>query len=188
MSTQTTIDSAELFIGGEWIPPQGSGRISVLAASTEEVVGSVPDGTNADIDVAVRAARAAFEDQSGWSAWSSEDRAQALERLAGALASRGEEIAQRVSLQNGMPISFALQVEAVFPTLLAQYYAGLIRQTALQEDRAGLLAEITAVISDAGSNIRNLESRPDRQNARVEASLEITDKKVAAAKKRAKAK
>src|SRR5271166_4925328 len=45
------------------------------------------------------------------------------------------------------------------------------------KDRAGLLAEITAVISDAGSNIRMLESRPDRQNARVEASLEITDKR-----------
>jgi guanosine-3',5'-bis(diphosphate) 3'-pyrophosphohydrolase len=45
------------------------------------------------------------------------------------------------------------------------------------KDRAGLLAEITAVISDAGSNIRTLESRPDRQNARVEASLEIVDKR-----------
>jgi GTP pyrophosphokinase len=44
-------------------------------------------------------------------------------------------------------------------------------------DRAGLLAEITAVISGAGSNIRNLESRPDRQNARIEASLEIADKR-----------
>jgi aldehyde dehydrogenase (NAD+) len=139
MSTQTTVDSAELFIGGEWIKPQGSGRISVLAASTEEVVGSVPDGTNADIDVAARAARAAFEDRSGWSSWSSEDRAQALERLAAAMQGRGEEIAHRVSLQNGMPISLALQIEAVFPSVLAQYYAGLIRQTALQEDRQGLL-------------------------------------------------
>ena len=120
MSTQTTIDSDELFIGGEWVKPQGSGRISVLAASTEELVGSVPDGTTADIDVAVRAAREAFDDPSGWSSWSSEDRAQALERLAGALGSRGEQIAQRVSLQNGMPISFALQVEAVFPPLLAR--------------------------------------------------------------------
>src|SRR5208337_2379559 len=45
------------------------------------------------------------------------------------------------------------------------------------KDRPGLLAEITAVISGAGSNIRTLESRPDRQNARVEASLEITDKR-----------
>jgi len=45
------------------------------------------------------------------------------------------------------------------------------------KDRPGLLADITAVISGAGSNIRTLESRPDRQNARVEASLEITDKR-----------
>jgi guanosine-3',5'-bis(diphosphate) 3'-pyrophosphohydrolase len=45
------------------------------------------------------------------------------------------------------------------------------------KDRAGLLAEITAVISEAGSNIRTLESRPDRQNARIEASLEIQDKR-----------
>ena len=139
MSTQTMIASDELFIGGEWIKPQGSGRISVLAASTEEPVGSVPDGTNADIDAAVAAARAAFDDPSGWSSWSVEDRAQALERLAGALESRGEETARRVSLQNGMPISIALQIEAVFPSVLARYYAGLIRQTALQEDRPGLL-------------------------------------------------
>jgi acyl-CoA reductase-like NAD-dependent aldehyde dehydrogenase len=139
VSTQTTIESAELFIGGDWIKPQGSERISVVAASTEEPVGSVPNGTNADIDAAVKAARAAFDDPSGWSSWSSEDRAQALERLAAALAGRGEEIAQRVSLQNGMPISLALQVEAVFPAVLAQYYAGLIRQTALEEDRQGLL-------------------------------------------------
>ncbi len=45
------------------------------------------------------------------------------------------------------------------------------------KDRPGLLADITAVISGAGSNIRMLESRPDKQNARVEASLEITDKR-----------
>jgi guanosine-3',5'-bis(diphosphate) 3'-pyrophosphohydrolase len=44
-------------------------------------------------------------------------------------------------------------------------------------DRAGLLAEITAVISGAGSNIRNLESRPDRAQARIDASLEIVDRR-----------
>src|SRR5215469_13005888 len=45
------------------------------------------------------------------------------------------------------------------------------------KDRAGLLAEITAVISGAGSNIRNLESRPEKLNARIEASLEIADRR-----------
>jgi guanosine-3',5'-bis(diphosphate) 3'-pyrophosphohydrolase len=44
-------------------------------------------------------------------------------------------------------------------------------------DRAGLLADITAVISGVGCNIHNLESRPDRANARIDANLEITDKR-----------
>src|SRR4029077_4618136 len=47
----------------------------------------------------------------------------------------------------------------------------------LARDRAGLLAEITAVISGAGSNIHNLESRPDRTNARIDANLEIADRR-----------
>jgi len=51
------------------------------------------------------------------------------------------------------------------------YLPGSARHS--RRDRAGLLAEITAVISGAGSNIRNLESRPDRAQARIDASLEI---------------
>ena len=139
MSTQTMIDSNELFIGGEWVSPRSAQRISAIAASTEETVGSVPEGTNADIDAAAAAARAAFDDPTGWSSWSVEERAQALERLAAALEARGEETARRVSLQNGMPISIALGTEAVFPAVLARYYAGLIRATALEETRDGLL-------------------------------------------------
>ena len=139
MSTQTTIEGDAVFIGGEWTEPQGSGRIPVIAASTEELVGSVPEGTNADIDNAVAAARGAFEDPTGWAAWPVEDRAQALERLAEAIERRAEETARRVSLQNGMPISIALQTEAVFPAVLARFYAGMIRQSVLEEDRVGLL-------------------------------------------------
>ncbi len=50
----------KLFIGGDWVSPSGAGRIEVVSASTEELIGRVPDGTAADIDAAVRAARAAF--------------------------------------------------------------------------------------------------------------------------------
>src|SRR6266568_1262458 len=57
--------------------------------------------------------------------------------------------------------------EATFPVQL----------TIRARDRAGLLADITAVISGAGSNIHNLESRPDRANARIDANLEIADKR-----------
>src|SRR5260370_3801820 len=52
-----------------------------------------------------------------------------------------------------------------------------VRLSIRAADRAGLLAEITAVISGAGSNIHSLESRPDRANARIDANLEITDRR-----------
>jgi guanosine-3',5'-bis(diphosphate) 3'-pyrophosphohydrolase len=52
-----------------------------------------------------------------------------------------------------------------------------VQLTIRARDRAGLLAEITAVISGAGSNIHNLQSRPDRSNARIDANLEIADRR-----------
>ena len=138
-STQTMIESDKLFIGGEWASPCGSDRITAIAASNEEPIGSVPEGTNADIDAAVAAARAAFDDPSGWSSWSADERAQALERLAVALESRSEETARRVSMQNGMPISLAMATEAVYPAILARFYAFLIRDFQFEEERQGML-------------------------------------------------
>jgi guanosine-3',5'-bis(diphosphate) 3'-pyrophosphohydrolase len=53
----------------------------------------------------------------------------------------------------------------------------LVQLLIRSKDRAGLLAEITAVISNAGCNIHNLESRPDRLNAQVDVNLEIVDRR-----------
>ncbi len=130
------IETNELFIGGEWVAPQGNGRIDVVSPSTEEPIGPVPEGSDGDIDAAVRAARAALPE---WSGRPVEERVDALMRLAQALEARGEDTAQRVSMQNGMPISVSRQLEAVFPAVVARYYAGLIAETDLEEDRAGLL-------------------------------------------------
>ena len=44
-----------LFIGGEWVSPAGTGTIDVINPTTEEVVGRVPDATEADVDKAVAA-------------------------------------------------------------------------------------------------------------------------------------
>jgi len=45
------------------------------------------------------------------------------------------------------------------------------------QDRPGMLADITAVISEAGSNIRTLDSRPDNLHARIEVTLDIVDRR-----------
>src|SRR5260370_29250722 len=48
------------YIGGQWVAPAGSATLDVISPHTEEVVGRVPDGTTADMDRAVAAARDAF--------------------------------------------------------------------------------------------------------------------------------
>jgi len=51
------------------------------------------------------------------------------------------------------------------------------RLLVLTEDRPGMLAEVTAVISEAGLNIRSLETRPEDSHARIEIALEIKDRR-----------
>ncbi len=64
-------------------------------------------------------------------------------------------------------VEWSRSPEVTFPVAL------LIRT----EDRSGMLADVTGVISEAGSNIRTLDSRPDKLHARIEATLDITDRK-----------
>src|SRR5580692_4669672 len=121
---QVSYDS--LFIGGEWVRPSSGARIDVTSASTEEPIGSVPEGAEADVDAAVAAARRAFDDPHGWSQWEPSARAEALGRLAAELEARSAEMAQRVSAQNGMPISIATMLEGGFPVIVLRYVTSLL--------------------------------------------------------------
>src|SRR5579862_8335033 len=84
-----------LYINGKWEPQAGAGSINVLSASTEEVIGSVPEGTPADVDRAAREARAAFDN--GWSETTVQERAEWLRKLANALKERAERIAKTIA-------------------------------------------------------------------------------------------
>jgi acyl-CoA reductase-like NAD-dependent aldehyde dehydrogenase len=128
-----------LFIGGEWVAPSSSRTITVVSASTEEVIGSVPEAQEADVDAAVDAARRAFDDPNGWASWEPAARAAAMERFADELDKRGGEIAKLVSAQNGMPVAISTAFEGAFPAVLLRYYAGVIKQAVYEEERAGLM-------------------------------------------------
>ncbi|MQY40600.1 Geranial dehydrogenase [Streptomyces sp. RB17] len=128
-----------LFIGGRWVAPASDERITVLRASMEDVLGSVPSGSEKDIDAAVAAARAAFDDPDGWAAWEPARRADALYRLAEALERRVEDITRVVSAQNGMTIGLSEQVEGALPGILLRYYADLIRDGSGEAVRDGML-------------------------------------------------
>jgi len=103
-----------IYIGGEWIPSTGSGVLEVINSTTEEVMGSIPDGTAEDVDRAVEAARAAFE---SWSQTSIGERAELIGAIAAALGARIEEIAALIAQEVGMPVKLAGMIQAGLPTM-----------------------------------------------------------------------
>src|SRR4051812_48339801 len=120
----------KLFIGGAWVDPLGDGTLEVIDSTTEQVMGRVPEGTPADVDRAVAAARSAFE---VWSQVPAFDRAQACLGIGMKLAERGEEIAALVSREVGMPIELSAQIQAGLPTMSFMAQPELVEQTAWEE-------------------------------------------------------
>ncbi|MFI7293155.1 aldehyde dehydrogenase family protein [Streptomyces sp. NPDC050121] len=139
-----TYDS--LFIGGDWVAPSSAATITVASATTEEPIGRVPEAVSADVDAAVAAARSAFDDPTGWATWEPGRRAEAMERLADMLGKRGEQFAQLVSRENGMPIVTSRRSEAVIGAAVLRYYAALARQTGVEESRPAVAGNGTTVV------------------------------------------
>ncbi len=121
-----TQSRSSFFIGNEWVKPASSRTFTLINASTEEVIGQVPEGVEADIDAAVAAARQALV-AGPWSSATPAERADIMDRFLAALAARGEAIAQAVSAQNGMPLMVSTQLEGQFGAGVVQYYAALAR-------------------------------------------------------------
>src|SRR4051795_4522574 len=119
-----------LFIGGEWVEPLGDGTLEGIDSTTGKVMGSVPEGTAADVDRAVAAARTAFE---VWSQVPAFDRAQACLGIGMKLAERGEEIAALVSREVGMPIELSAQIQAGLPTMDFMCMPEAVEQTQWEE-------------------------------------------------------
>ncbi|MGW1278725.1 aldehyde dehydrogenase [Streptomyces tsukubensis] len=126
------------YIGGAWVDPATDRTITPVDASTEQPLGQVPEGTEADIDRAVAAARTAFDAPAGWASWEPARRAEAMDRLADAIDRRADEFVARVSAQNGMPVAVARQLETGYPSTILRYYAGLARGLSTAEIRPGL--------------------------------------------------
>ena len=134
-------DHDRLFIAGGWAAPAGSGVIDVISPHTEQVVGRVPDGTAADMDCAVAAARDAF-DNGPWPRTDPVERASVLARLADLYAGRADEMAELISQEMGAPISYSRRV-ADLPVGFVRYFAELGRGYPWEEQRAGMLGPVT---------------------------------------------
>jgi len=120
----------KIYIGGQWASSAGTGVIDVVNATTEEVMGCIPDGVPADVDRAVAAAKGAFP---GWSGISVEERAMYLERIAAALQENMQEIGALVAQEMGMPIKLAVAIQAGLPTTTFGSMPGILREYTFEE-------------------------------------------------------
>lgn len=142
------IEHSHFYVDGDWRPASGQETVTVTNPATGAVIGRVPRSTGADFDAAVAAARRAYDDPQGWSRWSPAQRADALGRFADELESRAEEMARRVSIQNGMPITLAVNFEGGFPPMLLRYFAQMMVDGDQEECRPGLLGGSSLVIRE----------------------------------------
>lgn len=120
----------KLFINGQWVKSAGTGTIDVINSTTEEVMGSIPEGAADDVNAAVAAAKAAFE---SWSTTSVEDRRRYLQLIADKLAAKKEEIAALVAAEVGMPLAMATAVQAGMPAMVMGSYAELLNSFQFEE-------------------------------------------------------
>jgi aldehyde dehydrogenase (NAD+) len=113
-------DRYGLFVGGEWLEPKET--YATIDPSSEESLAEVGQGTPEEVDLAVGAAREAFDN--GWSEIAPAERAKYLYRIARILQERSREFAVLESLNGGKPIRESRDVDLPLSAAHFFYYAG----------------------------------------------------------------
>ncbi len=111
-----------LYVGGELVEPLSKQWFPTISPSTEEQLAEVSLAGPEDVDLAVGAARDAFEN--GWSGLRPAERAKYLFRIARILQERSRELAVAESLNGGKPIKESRDVDVPLAAAHFFYYAG----------------------------------------------------------------
>jgi acyl-CoA reductase-like NAD-dependent aldehyde dehydrogenase len=111
-----------LFIGGEFVEPRSGRSFATANPATEEHLSVVAEAGEEDVDLAVAAAREAWE--RGWRDLPGRERAKYLYRIARQLQERAREFAVLESLDGGKPIKESRDVDVPLAAAHFFYYAG----------------------------------------------------------------
>jgi acyl-CoA reductase-like NAD-dependent aldehyde dehydrogenase len=124
----------KVWIDGTWIPAHSGRMLELVSPNTEQVIGTVAEADEHDMDAAVAAARAAF-DTGPWSRLRPAERIAILKRMAEHLQARERELARAWTLQIGGLASFAGPMTAG-ATLNFKQIIALVEQFAFVEPRS----------------------------------------------------
>jgi 1-pyrroline dehydrogenase len=121
----TTLRRHEMFIGGRWVPGEGRDVQEIVNPATGKVIAEVPKGTEEDVNLAVRAARDAYDDV--WFDTTPRDRSEMLLKLADVVMLHAEELARIESENVGKPLAPTLSEELPPIADCFRFFAGAAR-------------------------------------------------------------
>ncbi|MBI2069665.1 MAG: gamma-aminobutyraldehyde dehydrogenase [Elusimicrobia bacterium] len=116
----------KMLIGGQWVGPSNGSTRGILNPATGRNIAVVPEATSVDVDKAVQAARAAFED-GRWSKKSPGERSAVLWQLAAKIESNMELLVETELANCGKPIKLVKDGDIPFALDNVRFFAGALR-------------------------------------------------------------
>ena len=113
----------KMLIDGKWVEAVSGKIFPVYNPATGEIIAQVAEGDKEDIELAVKAARKAF-DGGPWRKMTPSQRGRLINKLADLLEQHGEEFAQLKSLDNGKPLTVARVADIPLAVDMFRYMAG----------------------------------------------------------------
>ena len=132
MTTESTSPAAtapdaptttRMLIGGQSVDAADGQTFAIVDPANGKTIANAPLGGRTDVDAAVEAAQAAFEERKGWANWAAGKRGRTLAKLADLIKKNSEELAWLESRNGGKPITSA-RGEVIGASLVFDYYAG----------------------------------------------------------------
>ena len=121
---RVAMPATKLLINGRWVESISGKRFATINPATGEAICDVAEADAADVNLAVKAARAAFHSKSPWRRMSAAERGHLLNRLADLIEKHADELARLESLDNGKPYTIAKAADLPLSIACYRYYAG----------------------------------------------------------------
>lgn len=121
--TAPEVRRTQLLIDGKWCDSVSGKTFETINPATEEVIANIAEGDAADVDLAVIAARKAFE-TGPWRTMDARDRGTLMLKLADLIEANFDELAALETLDNGKPINDARAADLPLAIDCLRYYAG----------------------------------------------------------------
>jgi aldehyde dehydrogenase (NAD+) len=121
--THAAPTATKLLINNRWVASESGKTFATINPSTGEEICQVAEADAADVDKAVAAARAAF-DQGPWKKMRASERGRMLYRLADLIEQNADQLARLETLDNGKPLTIAKAVDVTKTIACYRYFAG----------------------------------------------------------------